>query len=156
LYLVKFGVRPDASELRDAVEWLRSEAYFWGQGEPTGGAAANALDDDAVYVAVRDYCTDLSKVGDKLTERASKAFDDLKSKAKDAGADLKKWPERPSDLSGKLKKSEELLTRLGLAFTIEHTRTGSYWTFERIEVPNHVTTGKASDSTGGEEGGMSA
>jgi len=155
-YLEVYGMRPDQAELRDAIEWLRSEAYVWGMGEPSGVTSVNTLDDDAVFVGIRKYCSGLSQVGEQLREQASTAYDDLKSKAKDAGADLKKWPERPSDLSSKLKKSDELLAQLGLVFTNEHTRTGSVWIFERIEVPESVTTGKIPAPSEGEEDDLSA
>jgi hypothetical protein len=149
-YLERYGIRPEPGELRDAIEWLRSEAFVWGMGQPSGDAAVSTLDDDAVFVAVRKYCSELTRVGDQLVEWASKAFEALKEKAREAGADLKKWPERSSDLSNKLKKSEELLKNMGLAFDAEHTREGSIWTFERISEKLQVSTGARSAATADE------
>jgi hypothetical protein len=58
-YLDTYGLRPEPSEVRDAIEWLRAEAFRWGLGEPSGTAADDALDDDPVFTAVRHYCRDL-------------------------------------------------------------------------------------------------
>lgn len=143
MYVAEYGVPPSSAELRDIIEWLRSEAYAWGMGEPADEAAVHTLDDNAIFIAVRQYCRDLRKAGEKRADRATDAYREMTALGKELQVDMKGWPERASDLSAKLKLSPELLDRLELRFTSRHERDGSRWTFERVvkeQPPTQPTT----------------
>lgn len=62
----------------------------------------------------------ITEIGQWFQEQASVAYRVLKSEAEELELSLKDWPERPSDLSAKLKKSSLLLDRLGTSFQTEH------------------------------------
>jgi hypothetical protein len=138
IYFNHYGIPPEDKELRKVVQWLKSEAYGAGLGKPGADddAADAVLEDDAVFIGVRKYCCNLSKPGDQtLAAPGNEVNRDLKYRAESEGANIRIWPERPSDVSAKLKRSSHLLKRFNVKFVTEHRRNGSYWYFEFSEEP---------------------
>lgn len=136
LYFNHYGIPPEDKELRKVIQWLKAEAYSAGVGEPGADddAADAILEDDAVFIGVRKYCCNLSKPGDQtLAAPGNEVNRDLKYQAESEGANVRNWPERPSDVSAKLKRSSHLLKRFNVKFVTEHRRNGSYWYFEFSE-----------------------